>query len=201
MARIGYGCISTASAEAAERAALQAAGCDRVFIDLAPGRLAKTPARDACMAGLQPGDVLVATRLARAAKSLRDLVSLAGQLRDRDIAVVVLEQGIDTTTPGGRRVFAIVVDEVGAFQKDLITEGTRAGLEAARARGRKGGRPPALSPADKLTAQAMYEQKDDDGRHVYTVQQIAGTLRVNRSTLYAHLDTRGAADGSSGPAS
>jgi DNA invertase Pin-like site-specific DNA recombinase len=192
MARIGYGCVSAADQDpGSERAGLEAAGCERVFADEDPRRLARRPQREACMAALRRGDELVITRLSRLAGSLRDLLGIAVQLRERGIGLVVLQQAIDTTTPRGQRALAVIVDAIGEFQRERIAEGTHAGLAAGRARGRKGGRPPALSAGQAARARALYDEKGDDGRRAHTVADIAAALGVSRSTIYAHLDPRG----------
>lgn len=190
MTRIGYASIAGQD-PGSERARLEAAGVERIFMDEDSGRLARRPERDACMAALRRSDELVVTRLSRLAGSLRDLLSIAGQLREHGIGLVVLQQAIDTTTPGGRRAFAVIMDAIGEFQRERIAEGTHAGLAAGRARGRKGGRPPALSAEQAARARALYDEKGDDGRRARTVEEIAGALGVSRSTIYAHLDRQG----------
>ena len=119
-----------------------ACGCDKIFTDKASGKLAARPELDRALAYLRAGDVLVITRLSRAMRSLKHLLALADELRERGAGLVVLKQQIDTTTPTGRLVFHVLgaIDE---FQRELIIEGTREGLEPARARGR----PAAASPS------------------------------------------------------
>jgi len=98
----------------------------------------------------------------------------------------VLKQGIDTTTPAGRFLFHVIgaMDEMLA---DLISEGTREGLEAARARGRAGGRKPKLTDRQAVIARQMYDEKGPDGKRKYTVNEIAETFHVSRKTIYRHL--------------
>jgi DNA invertase Pin-like site-specific DNA recombinase len=117
---------------------LTAFGCDKIFIDKASGKLAARPELDKPLACLRQGDVFVITRLSRAMRSLKHLLALADELRERGVGLVVLKQHIDTTAPTGRLVFHIpgAIDE---FQRELIVEGTREGLDATRARGRTGG--------------------------------------------------------------
>ncbi len=121
--------------------ALRAAGCHRIWTDTESGRLARRPEWDACLDYLRSGDELVVTRLSRIARSVRHLTEVAAVLEERGIDLVVLKQGIDTTTPAGRFLFHVIgaMDEMLA---DLISEGTLEGLEAARARGRTGGANP-----------------------------------------------------------
>jgi hypothetical protein len=120
-------------------------------------------------------------------RSLRDLIDLSATLAERDIDLVVLEQAIDTTTPQGRLAFHVVgaIDE---FQRELVTESTREGLAAARARGRVGGRPRKLTAAQAVLARQLYDERGPDGKRARTVAQIAATLGVTRATIYRHLD-------------
>lgn len=183
MALIGYARVSTHSQnDDSQLDELKAAGCVKVFTDKGvSGKLAKRPELDKCLDYLREGDVLVITRLSRAMRSLKHLLELTETLRERGIGLKVLKQDIDTTTPQGRLVFHLLgaLDE---FQRELIVEGTREGLEAAKARGRKGGRPPVLSPDQVKLARQLY----DSGQH--TVDQIAGMLGASRATIYRSLE-------------
>jgi len=186
--RIGYGRVSAGDQSAgSQRDALGAAGCDEIFIDETPGRLARRPGLDQALGRLRPGDTLVITRLSRAMRSLRDLIDLAASLQARDIDLVVLGQGIDTTTPSGRLAFHIIgaIDE---FQSELRVEGTHEGLAAARARGRAGGRPRKLSADQAALARHLYDERGPDGKRARTVAQIAAGFGVTRATIYRHLD-------------
>ena len=130
---------------------------------------------------LRDGDVLVVTWLDRLGRSVLHLVTLGAQLRDRGIGLKVVEQGIDTATAEGRAMFGML-SVLAELQRELIVANTRDGLAAARARGRRGGRPPKLSPDQAALAQRLY----DAGEH--TVAQIAAMLGVPRSTIYGHLN-------------
>ena len=125
------------------------------------------------------------------ARSVRHLTEIAALLDERGIDLVVLKQGIDTTTPAGRFTFHVLaaMDEMLA---DLVSEGTREGLESARARGRVGGRKPKLTARQAEVARGMYEEKGDDGKRKYTVAEIAETFGVSRKTIYRHLEPSGA---------
>jgi len=187
MARYGYARISTRSQrDDSQLDALRAAGCERVWTDTASGRLARRPQWDACLDHLRAGDELVVTRLSRMARSVRHLTGIAADLHERGIDLVVLKQGIDTTTPAGRFTFHVLaaMDEMLA---DLISEGTREGLESARARGRVGGRRPKLTTRQADVAHGMYAEVAPDGKHRYTVAEIADTFGVSRKTIYRHL--------------
>ena len=187
--RIGYGRVSTRDQNPdSQRDALQAAGCDEIFIDTgASGKLASRPELDRALARLRPGDTLVITRLSRAMRSLRHLLELAADLGDRKVHLQVLRQGIDTSTPQGRLVFHVLgaIDE---FQRELIVEGTHEGLSSARARGRTGGRPRAMSADQVRLARRLASQQTADGRREYTITQVAKMLGVSRPTLYRALE-------------
>jgi DNA invertase Pin-like site-specific DNA recombinase len=187
MAKIGYARVSTHSQkEDSQVDELTAYGCGKIFTDKASGKDASRPELDRCLAYLREGDVLVITRLSRAMRSLKHLLQLADQLRERGTGLVVLKQQIDTTTPTGRLVFHLLgaIDE---FQRELIIEGTREGLDSARARGRTGGRKPKLDPKKVATVQRMYQAKGPDGRRLHTVTEIAAAVGVHRTTVYDYL--------------
>jgi DNA invertase Pin-like site-specific DNA recombinase len=130
--------------------------------------------------------VFAITRLSRAMRSLKHFLALAGELRERGIGLVVLKQQIDTTTATGRLVFHILgaIDE---FQRELIVEGTRDGLEAARVRGRTGGRKPKLNARQAATVRRMYHAAGPDGKRQHTVAEIAEAVGVHRTTVYDYL--------------
>jgi DNA invertase Pin-like site-specific DNA recombinase len=193
MAKIGYARVSTREQNPDHQLdALTAAGCEPVYVDKASGKLARRPQLDKALEYLRAGDQLVITRLNRLGRSLRHLLELVGQLAERDVDLVVLGQGIDTTSPGGRLLFHLMA-AIAEFERELIVEGTLDGLEAARARGRTGGRPPALTGLQVDLARRMYDDVDEHGRRQHTVAQIAETFGVSRATVYRHLDQ--AADG------
>ncbi len=152
---VRYARISTRSQrDDSQLDALRAAGCERNWTDTASGKLARRPEWDNCLDHLRRGDQLVVTRLSRMARSVRHLTEIAALLEERGINLVVLKQGIDTTTPAGRFTFHVLaaMDEMLA---DLISEGTREGLESARARGRAGGRGPKLTARQAEVARGM----------------------------------------------
>jgi DNA invertase Pin-like site-specific DNA recombinase len=182
MTKIGYARVSTREQhEESQVDILTAEGCERVFVDKVSGKLARRPEWDKCLDYLRPGDTLVVTRLSRMARSVRNLTEVAVKLRERGIDLVVLKQQIDTRTPAGRLTFHILgaVDE---FTADLISEGTLEGLEAARARGRKGGRRPVMTPDKLAQARRMVDEKQ------LTMQQIADIIGVSRTTVYRALE-------------
>ena len=141
--RIGYGRVSTRDQNPeAQHDALQAAGCDEIFIDTASGKLARRPELDrALLSANRSGDQLVVTKLDRLGRSLEHLIELAKLLQDRGVDLVVLDQGIDTSTAVGRLFFQII-GAIAEFEHALMSERTMDGLAAARARGRTGGQKP-----------------------------------------------------------
>jgi len=181
----GYARVSTGDQDARlQHDALEAAGCYKVFTDTASGALASRPELGKLLDQLRPGDTLVVWRLDRLGRAIRHLIDQLTELQERGIEFRSLQENIDTGSSGGRLVFHIFAS-LAEFERDLISERTHAGLEAARARGRRGGRPPLLS-GDKLrTARKLYEQQD------MTVAQIGEVLGVSRTTVYRALQ-RGA---------
>ncbi|WP_207756642.1 recombinase family protein [Nonomuraea cypriaca] len=121
------------------------AGCEQIFIDKASGKLARRPELDKALLVLRPGDQLVVTKLDRLGRSLEHLIALSKQLQERGVDLVVLDQGIDTSTAIGRMFFQIL-GAIAEFEHALMSERTMDGLEAARARGRTGGQKPKLGP-------------------------------------------------------
>ncbi len=186
--RVGYGRVSTRDQNPdGQHDALTAAGCDELYIDKASGKLTSRPELDkALMVATRAGDQLVVTKLDRLGRSLEHLIALAAQLQDRGVDLVVLDQGIDTSTAVGRMFFQIL-GAIAEFEHALMSERTRDGLEAARARGRIGGQKPKLTPRQAKIAQAMYDELRPDGKRAHTVQQIATEFGVTRPTIYRHL--------------
>jgi DNA invertase Pin-like site-specific DNA recombinase len=182
VARFGSARVSTRGQnDDSQIDALKAAGCERIWVDKASGKLARRPEWDKCFEYLRRGDALVITRLSRLFRSVRHLTELAAALDERGVNLIVLKQGIDTTT-AGRFLFHVIaaMDEMLA---DLISEGTVEGLESARARGRVGGRRPSLTELQVLKAREMYDEVDERGKRKYTVDQIAETFGVSRKTI------------------
>ncbi|GAA4107617.1 recombinase family protein [Enteractinococcus coprophilus] len=178
---LGYARVSTGDQDARlQHDALTAAGCYRIFTDTASGALQSRPELDKLLDQLRPGDTLVVWRLDRLGRSIRHLIDQLSELQDRGIEFRSLQENIDTSSPGGRLVFHIFAS-LAEFERDLIRERTNAGLAAARARGRTGGRPPRLTPHQVTTAKKLYDQQD------MTVAQIGEVLGVSRSTIYRAL--------------
>ena len=142
--RVGYARVSTKEQNLELQVdALKDAQCEQVFTEVASGANTARPVLDDLLSRLRPGDVLVIWKLDRLGRSLKHLVTLTHELLERKIGLVSLNDPIDTTTAQGRLVFNIFA-ALAEFERDLIRERTQAGLQAARARGRKGGRPRGL---------------------------------------------------------
>ena len=132
------------------------------------------------------GDQLVITKLDRLGRSLEHLIELSKLLEKRGIDLVVLDQGIDTSTAVGRMFFPIL-GAIAEFEHALMSERTLDGLAAARARGRTGGQKPKLGPRQVKLAREMYDETGQDGKRKHTVAQIAAEFGVSRPTIYRHL--------------
>ncbi|TVM12618.1 transposon DNA-invertase, partial [Oceanidesulfovibrio indonesiensis] len=141
---------------------------------------AARPGLDKLFEVLREGDTLVVWRLDRLGRSLKHLIELVSELEERGIGFRSLQEAIDTTTPGGKLVFHIF-SALAEFERNIIQERTRAGLEAARARGRKGGRPKKLSPQKRELALKLYHEKEK------TVAEICELVGVSKPTLYDYL--------------
>lgn len=180
---IGYARVSTSDQNAdAQLDALTQAGCLKVFTDRASGAIDERPELNRMLDQLRPGDTVVVFKLDRLGRNLKHLIQTISSLEERGIGFRSLTEGIDTTSPGGRLLFHLI-GAVAQFERDLIGERTRAGLEAARARGRNGGRPTVMSSAKLDVARKMYASRG------HTVAEIAETLGVSRATIYRSLRT------------
>src|SRR5512142_760064 len=156
---IGYARISTADQTInLQKDALQQAGCSRIFTDTASGAKAERKGLDEALDYVRAGDTLVVWRLDRLGRSLRHLIETITGLASRGIGFKSITESIDTTTSGGKLIFHIF-GALAEFERDIIRERTQAGLTAARARGRKGGRPKALTPKKQEQALTVSAQR------------------------------------------
>ena len=178
---LGYARVSTTEQDATlQHDALSAAGCWRTWTDTASGVKTGRPQLAEVLASLRPGDTLVVWRLDRLGRSLPHLSDTVRGLEDRAVGFRALTEAIDTTTPGGRLVFHIFAS-LAQFERELIRERTQAGLTAARARGRVGGRKTVLTPAKERQARRMLAEGA-------TKAEVASVIGVSVSTLYRRLD-------------
>jgi DNA invertase Pin-like site-specific DNA recombinase len=184
---IGYARVSTDDQSAAlQEDALEKAGCIRVFTDHASGAKASRPELDKMLEQLRPSDVVVVWRLDRLGRSLKNLIDLVEDLASKGVGFRSLTEEISTTTPNGKLVFRIF-GSLAEFERDLIRERTIAGLAAARARGRLGGRPSVMNAKKIATARKLYDSRE------HTVAEIAEMLDVSVATVYRHLRSNDAA--------
>ena len=183
---IGYARVSTQEQTLAlQEDALCGAGCERLFTDTASGAKTERRGLEAALAFARPGDTLVVWKLDRLGRSLRHLIEVVTGLEEREVGFKSLTEQLDTTTSGGKLIFHLFA-ALSEFERDVIRERTRAGLSAARARGRKGGHPRASSfddPKKVALAQALYNDR------THSIADICNSLRVSRSTLYRYVKT------------
>lgn len=178
--RIGYARISTEDQSlAGQIRQLEQAGCERIFSDTASGAAADRPGLVAALSFARSTDTLTVWKLDRLGRSTRHLIETVEGLQSRGIHLLSLTEGIDTSTPGGQLIFHIFA-ALAQFERDLIRERTRIGLDAARARGRKPGRKPVLDEDRVRYARLMRA----DGA---SLREVAGVLEVSPRTLRRYL--------------
>ena len=178
---VGYARVSTDDQTLdLQRDALQDAGCERIFEDYASGAGERPGLRDA-LTHLRAGDALVVWRLDRLGRSLKDLIARAEALRTQSVGLRSLKEAIDTDSSSGQLIFHIF-GALAEFERALIRERTQAGLQAARARGRKGGRPKRLDAGQRAHAVALYRARN------HTVAEICALMGISRATLYAYVE-------------
>lgn len=184
----GYARVSTdEQTTALQHDALEAAGCDRIFIDTASGAKAHRPELDHMLDLLREGDTVVVWKLDRLGRSVPHLVDLMTMFDERGVQFRSLTEAIDTSTPGGTLIFNIFAS-LAQFERDLIRERTQAGLQAARARGRVGGRPVKLSDKEVAEVRRLYDSR------TVTVKQIAELMHCGTTTVYRALRRSGATE-------
>ncbi len=181
--QIGYARVATSGQPfAAQLDALKHAGCRKIFRDVASGAKAPRPGLDGALKALRTGDTLVVSRLDRLGRSLTQLISMITTLSERDIGFRSLEDALDTTADTGiRRTIAALF----AFERELLRERTKVGLDAARAHGKKGGRRPKLDTPEKIQlARQLYEDEAN------SIASICERLNISRATLYRYVRPR-----------
>jgi DNA invertase Pin-like site-specific DNA recombinase len=180
---VGYARVSTLDQNPQMQIdALKQAGCERLYVEKASGAHRDRPELKAALEYMRPGDTLVVWRLSRLARSLKQIIETAHELEQKKQALKVLTRNIDTGTPEGRLFFHITAafDE---FQRELIVENTRAGLAAARKRGRRGGRPRVLDKEKIRFAEAMLK----DTVNYPFVGDVIDHLRIGRTAFYRYF--------------
>jgi DNA invertase Pin-like site-specific DNA recombinase len=180
--RIGYARVSTEDQTLnLQKDALKRAKCREIYEEQATGKNTGRPQLEACLKSLREGDTMIVWRLDRLGRNLGDLVALVAEFERRKINFESLTERIETNSPTGRLVFHVFA-ALAEFERNLIRERTFAGLKAARARGRKGGRPAKLSAKDIKTIRALLKTAE------IPVAEIAARFGVARSTLYRTLN-------------
>jgi DNA invertase Pin-like site-specific DNA recombinase len=180
--KIGYARISTSDQNLnLQEDALKNAGCDKVFTDRLSGSTKERPGLIQVLEFLRPGDTLVIWRLDRLARSLKDLISLVASLKDREIHLISLNESIDTNSLNGRLIFHIFA-ALAEFESGLIKERTKAGLTAARARGRNGGRPKLISSSQESKLKLLIKDPN------FSPKELQEMFGVSKATLYRYAN-------------
>jgi len=184
---IGYARVSTHEQTLdLQKDALEKIGCIKIFSDVVSGAKAERTGLHEALEYVREGDTLVVWRLDRLGRSLKHLIETITKLNNRKIGFKSITENIDTTTSGGKLVFHIF-GALAEFERDIIRERTNAGLTAARARGRLGGRPKAQTlntPKKVALAQSLYDNKNN------TIEEICKTLHISRATLYRYIKVK-----------
>ena len=181
---VGYARVSTQDQTLnLQKDALEKIGCTKIFTDVISGAKAERKGLNEALDYVREGDMLVVWRLDRLGRSLKHLIETVSQLDTRKIGFKSLTEQIDTTTSGGKLIFHIF-GALAEFERNLIRERTNAGLQAARARGRVGGRPKKLQGAKVAMAQQLYADKTN------SIDEICKTLHISRATLYRYIKVK-----------
>ena len=179
--RIGYARVSTYDQNLdLQKDALTQAGCERIIEETASGKNVERPGLNSIKEILRAGDVLIVWRLDRLGRSLKDLIEWMNYLDSKEVAFKSLEESIDTSTSTGKLIFHIF-GALAEFERNLIKERTQAGLMAARARGRLGGRPKSLDKDKRKTVAQLYQ----DGK--LSVMEICEMFQISKPTLYKYV--------------
>ena len=177
---LGYARVSTLDQHLElQEDALAKAGCEKIFRDVASGAVDSRKGLTEAIEFARHGDTLVVWKLDRLGRSLKHLIETVNLLKERGVGLMSLQVKIDTTTSGGKLIFH-VFGALAEFERELIRERTNAGLKAARARGRLGGRPPKLTSKQIEMAQRLLNDP------LVSVAEVCRTLQVSRSTLYRY---------------
>ena len=178
---IGYARVSTADQNLDLQVdALTKAGCLKIYSDKTSGAKADRPGLEKTLELSRAGDIIVIWRLDRLGRSLKDLIQIAEKLKEREIGLKSLQEGIDTTTTTGQLMFnlcAVLAD----FERNLIRERSKAGLDAARSRGRLGGRPKSLNRDRQQLVVKLYNDRE------HSIAQICQMMSISKPTLYKYV--------------
>ncbi len=179
---VGYARVSTDDQNLnLQRDALDQAGCEQIFEDQLSGAKAERPGLHQALQYARAGDTIVVWRLDRLSRSLKDLIEMVTLLESKGIGLNSLQEAIDTSSSSGKLIFHIF-GALAGFERNLIRERTQAGLQAARARGRKGGRPKSLNKDKQALAAKLYDEKK------HTVDQICEMMGISKPTLYKYIE-------------
>jgi len=178
---IGYARVSTDDQKLnLQQDALKKAGCEEIFEDYLSGARASRPGLDSALKTARSGDTLVVWRLDRLGRSLKDLIQLTETLKERSIGLQSLQESINTTSSSGQLVFHLF-GALAEFERNLVRERTQAGLTAARARGRTGGRPKSLDPNKRQLAVKLYNDRQ------HSIDEICQMMGISKPTLYKYI--------------
>jgi len=177
----GYARVSTQHQELNRQIdLLERQNCNEILTEKMTGTKSSRPQLDRLKDKLRPGDTVVVESFSRLGRSTKDLIELVNYFEEHDVKLVSLKENFDTTTPQGRLMMT-VFQAFSQFERDLIVERTKEGLKSARARGRKGGRPP-VNQRDIERALKLYHTQE------YSVKEITDMTGISRATLYRYLD-------------
>ncbi|EQC1412964.1 recombinase family protein [Providencia rettgeri] len=179
---VGYARVSTDDQSLdLQRDALRLIGCEQIFEDHLSGAKVERPGLNQILQYVRAGDNIVVWRLDRLSRSLKDLIEMVTLLESRQIGLKSLQESIDTSSSSGKLIFHLF-GALAEFERNLIRERTQAGLQAARVRGRKGGRPKALSKDKQALAVKLYDEKQ------HTITQICEMMGISKPTLYKYIE-------------
>ena len=179
--KIGYARVSTADQHLRmQEDALKQVGCEKIYHDVASGAKAVRAGLEEALGDLRAGDILVVWKLDRLGRSLKHLIEIINRLMDNGMYFMSLQEKIDTTSTSGKLIFHIFA-ALAEFEREIISERTKAGLKAARARGRFGGRPKKLNEEQAKMVKKMWKD------HTIPIDEICRTFDISRPTLYNYL--------------
>lgn len=159
---------------------LKKAGCEKIFSDVASGAKSERPGLKEALNYVRKGDVLVVWKLDRLGRSIKHLIEVVNDLKEKEIGFKSLQESIDTTTPGGKLIFHIFAS-LAEFEREIIRERTKAGLAAARARGKLGGRPKSLNDSEVKMLVKLHNDP------TVKIDDICNQFNISRPTMYRYI--------------